>query len=222
MSNSGKTTMIILCGHSYLKIYIADPDKTEYWLPPSHLSKSLISQIRASALALIWAIMCMHNYGHIQRTSSCTEISKPILVLKRIIYSSLFVILQEPRDEAIDIIQILTSVCDVLIYLHEKRIIHCYVNSYSVFFVESFKPKLCNSEYVVERWVHFWNLTKIKLGYTLKKIKIVVSKKKTPLNHLNLYTYMCFYSYCLSCFRAGVELAHTRLRPILHVHVFRA
>ena len=49
------------------------------------------------------------------------------------------------------IIEIITSVCDALIYLHEQKIIHCYVNSHSIFLVGAHTPKLANFEYAVEK-----------------------------------------------------------------------
>ena len=51
------------------------------------------------------------------------------------------------------ILEIISHVCDALIYLHEQRIIHCYVNSHSILLVDSHTPKLANFEYAVERAV---------------------------------------------------------------------
>jgi len=47
--------------------------------------------------------------------------------------------------------EILVSVCDALVYLHEQEIVHCYVNSHSILLVDNHVPKLANFEYAVEK-----------------------------------------------------------------------
>ena len=50
--NSEKTTMILLCDDGSLKIYVADSEKTEYWLKPHLQPTSPIMQLKA---AQVWS-----------------------------------------------------------------------------------------------------------------------------------------------------------------------
>ncbi len=75
------------------------------------------------------------------------------LVFESVKFGSLYNIVHENlRSFSLrTIIEIIQSVCDALIYLHEQKIIHCYVNSHSIMLVGSHLPKLANFEYAIEK-----------------------------------------------------------------------
>ncbi len=77
------------------------------------------------------------------------------LVFERVQYGSLYNILHENNgDNGIrirNLVEIISSVCDAIIYLHEQKIIHCYINSHSVLMVTAHTPKLANLEYAVNK-----------------------------------------------------------------------
>ena len=56
VTNSEKTTMIILCDDGSLKIYVADSEKTEYWLKPHLQPTNPIMQLKAP---LVWSSACL-------------------------------------------------------------------------------------------------------------------------------------------------------------------
>jgi inactive serine/threonine-protein kinase TEX14 len=78
-----------------------------------------------------------------------------MLMFERAQVGSLFNILHEitlskmPKLKSIT--EIALSVCDALIYLHEKNIYHCYVSSHSVILTSLHTAKLANLEYAVEK-----------------------------------------------------------------------
>lgn len=49
------------------------------------------------------------------------------------------------------IVEIMLTICNALIYLHEQNIIHCYVNSHSVLIVSPHIVKLGNLEFAIEK-----------------------------------------------------------------------
>lgn len=78
-----------------------------------------------------------------------------MLMFERVQVGSLFNILHEitlsRRPKLKSICEIALSVCDALIYLHERDIFHCYVSSHSVILTTLHTAKLANLEYAVER-----------------------------------------------------------------------
>lgn len=78
-----------------------------------------------------------------------------VLMFERVAVGSLFNILHEiklskpPKLKSIN--EIMLNICDALLYLHEKSIIHCYVNSHSILLTSHYTAKLANLEYAVEK-----------------------------------------------------------------------
>jgi E3 ubiquitin-protein ligase UBR4 len=56
--NKEKTTMIILCDDGSLKIYVADSEKTEYWLQPHIQPTQPINQLKSSQ---VWSTTSLFN-----------------------------------------------------------------------------------------------------------------------------------------------------------------
>lgn len=80
-----------------------------------------------------------------------------MLMFERVQVGSLYNVLHEiklnkqPRLKSIG--EIALSVCDALVYLHERNIFHCYVSSHSVLLTSLHMAKLANFEYAVDRLV---------------------------------------------------------------------
>jgi hypothetical protein len=78
-----------------------------------------------------------------------------VLMFERIALGSLFHILHEiklaRKPKLKSIVSIMLNVCDALVYLHEKGLIHCYVNSHSVFLTHHHTAKLGNLEYSFDK-----------------------------------------------------------------------
>ena len=78
-----------------------------------------------------------------------------VLMFERIALGSLFHILHEiklaRKPKLKSITSIMLNVCDALVYLHEKSLIHCYVNSHSVFLTHHHIAKLGNLEYSFDK-----------------------------------------------------------------------
>ena len=85
------------------------------------------------------------------------NVENMILMFERIALGSLFHILHEiklaKKPKLKSITSIMLNVCDALVYMHEKNLIHCYVNSHSVFLTHQHMAKLANLEYAVERYL---------------------------------------------------------------------
>jgi inactive serine/threonine-protein kinase TEX14 len=83
------------------------------------------------------------------------NIENIILMFERVSVGSLFNILHEIKLSKMpklkSITEIMLSVCEALIYLHEQNLLHCYVNSHSIFLTTHHSAKLGNLEYAVER-----------------------------------------------------------------------
>lgn len=75
------------------------------------------------------------------------------LVFESVRFGSLFNLLHDNLKSfsARSIYEIMSHICDALIYLHEQGIVHCYVNTHSILLVDSHSPKLANFEYAVEK-----------------------------------------------------------------------
>ena len=82
--------------------------------------------------------------------SSCSQ-NAVILMFERIAVGSLFHILHEiklaRKPKIKSITSIMLNVCDALIYMHEKNLLHCYVNSHSIFLTHHHMAKLGNLEF---------------------------------------------------------------------------
>jgi hypothetical protein len=78
-----------------------------------------------------------------------------VLMFERIALGSLFHILHEiklaRKPKLKSVTSIMLNVCDALVYLHEKSLIHCYVNSHSVFLTHHHIAKLGNLEYSFDK-----------------------------------------------------------------------
>ena len=86
------------------------------------------------------------------------------LVFERVQYGSLFNILHENQSKGVKIrnlVEIISSICEAIIYLHEQKILHCYINSHSVLMVTAHTPKLANFEYAVHKYLLIILLHKI-------------------------------------------------------------
>lgn len=87
------------------------------------------------------------------------NVENMILMFERIAVGSLFHILHEiklaKKPKLKSITSIMLNVCDALVYMHEKNLIHCYVNSHSIFLTHQHMAKLANLEYAVERFLTF-------------------------------------------------------------------
>ena len=82
-----KTTMIILCDDGSLKIYVADAEKTEYWLQPHLRATHAISQLRSSAT---WSATSLFQlcptsiFDSINRPHKTAESDKHVLPLPNV------------------------------------------------------------------------------------------------------------------------------------------
>jgi serine/threonine protein kinase len=83
------------------------------------------------------------------------NIESLVLMFERIAIGSLYNVLHEmkltKKPKLKSIVEIMSTTCDALIYLHEQNIIHCYVSSHSIMLVTPHTCKLANLEYAVER-----------------------------------------------------------------------
>lgn len=79
-----------------------------------------------------------------------------MLMFERVEVGSLYNILHEitltKRPKLKSVGQIALSVCDALVYLHERNVFHCYVSSHSVVLTTLHTAKLANFEYAVDRF----------------------------------------------------------------------
>ncbi len=84
--------------------------------------------------------------------SKAPNLENQSLIFETMTHGSLYYIMHEnfKSFSLKHITEILISICDALVYLHEQKIVHCYVNSHSIMLVDNHLPKLANLEYAVE------------------------------------------------------------------------
>lgn len=110
---------------------------------------------------LIDELKYLRRINHFPKIIGCmgfcyTEnVENMTLMFERIAIGSLYNILHQIKLTKVpkirSITEIILSVCDALIYLHEQNLVHCYVNSHSIFLTSSHTAKLGNLEYCVEK-----------------------------------------------------------------------